>query len=415
MKLNIGCGYAYLQGYLNVDASGDSLADAIMEAHDLRLEAASVDEIVASQLIEHLGFFKGKYFLAECFRVLKPGGTLRLETPHLESTFDIFCAGDRIAREYALTWLYGAETTGMEHRFCFPVELLQELTAAAGFDLIHHTSFSYQKHRPSLRLLLRKPGNRPDCEFMAELRKRLVVQSIPIFDNEVDSAGQEALLGRLASAWSAAPVDALQLAVHSAAIVREFFSLKHEYDGGAEVAKCHAVAAHLARIRFQEILLDRLKDRPEGAGRQAEAWQGVLREGHAIITALFSGEKLEFSAPAGGAVLAFTEPFLKSVAEKLFARGCKAFWRKEYAQALDRFGESARIFRDNPFTWWNMARLHALQHDAGPARAHYAAVQAVLDVVPHEANDVYRAVLTAEMHGIPPQRPVAVNAMEGEQ
>ncbi|MBI4802226.1 MAG: methyltransferase domain-containing protein [Elusimicrobia bacterium] len=87
MKLNIGCGYNYLRGYVNLDASRDSLADKFMEAHQLGFDDGSAEEIKASQLIEHLGFFRTKYFLAECYRVLKDGGVLTLETPHIEKTF----------------------------------------------------------------------------------------------------------------------------------------------------------------------------------------------------------------------------------------------------------------------------------------------------------------------------------------
>ncbi len=68
----------------------NSLADRIMEAHDLDVESCLAEEIVASQIIEHLGFFKGKYFLSECFRVLKPNGTLKIETPDIKRSFEIF-------------------------------------------------------------------------------------------------------------------------------------------------------------------------------------------------------------------------------------------------------------------------------------------------------------------------------------
>ena len=75
MKLNIGCGYNCLDGWLNVDISPDSAADRLMPAHDLDFHDGSVSEIKALQLIEHLGFFKARYFLSECWRVLEPGGT----------------------------------------------------------------------------------------------------------------------------------------------------------------------------------------------------------------------------------------------------------------------------------------------------------------------------------------------------
>lgn len=411
MKLNIGCGYTYLKGYLNVDASEDSLADATMEAHDLCLDSGSVEEITATQLIEHLGFFKGKYFLAECFRVLQPGGTLRLETPHLERSFEIFLASSRAARENALTWLYGAETAGMQHRFCFPLDLLRELADETGFDLVHHESFLYQQDRPSLRLILRKPAGRDQQEFMAELRKRLVMQEIPAFDDELAIAGQEELLVRLAHAFRREPAETLRLAVFSAEIVREFFALKlgDDADGG----RCRAVAAYLAESRFQDILLAMLKSRPEDAGRQKDAYEGTMREGESVISAVLAGERVEPAGVGGESAPVFSEPFLKSLADKVFARGLKEFHRGELGKALDSFGESSRIFRDNPLTWWNSARILGLDRNAEAARLHYEMALAALDASPPEVKCAYRETLAAEMNGAPLWEPVAVPGKDG--
>lgn len=405
MKLNIGCGYAYLKGHLNVDASEDSLADAIMEAHDLLLDSSSVDEIAACQLVEHLGFFKGKYFLAECFRVLRPGGTLCLETPHLERSFEIFLSGGRMTREHALTWLYGAETTNMQHRFCFPLELLQELAAETGYELAHHESFFYQENRPSLRLILRKPAAREKHQFMAELRKRLVMEEIPAFDDELVMAGQEELLGRLANAFQQDAAETMGLAVYSAEIVREFFALK---EGVApDAGKCRAIAAHLAESRFQELLLTMLKAHPAGGGRQKDAYRETLREGMAIISGLFAGKNMGLTGADGELAPVFAESLLKSLADKLFARGLKDFHRGDYGAALGSFGESVRIFRDNPFPWWNSARIHGLCRNAAAARLNYEMALAAVDASPCEVQPAHRETLLAEMNGITPREPVS--------
>jgi predicted SAM-dependent methyltransferase len=406
MKLNLGCGHDYLEGYLNVDISVDSLADAVMEAHNLQVGSAAVETIVAAQLIEHLGFFKGKYFLAECFRVLRPEGTLRLETPHLERSFEIFLAGDRAARESALTWLYGAETAHMQHRFCFPLELLRELVAETGFELLHHESFFYQANRPALRLILRKPVDCGQHLFMAELRKRLVERGIPAFDDELTMAGQEELLKSLAVSLSAAPADILPLAVYSAEIVREFLALRSEVD--ADAGKCHAVTVHLTQNCFQKILLTMLKVRREGGGSQKEAYQETLREGRVIVSALLAGGSEGLAKVNEERIPVFTSAGIKALADKRFARGRKEFLRGEYEQALASFDESARLFRDNPFTWWHLARLYALQGDADAARLAYEMALAAIDGSSSEVKRAHHARLTMEMNGVPPRGPVTV-------
>ena len=72
MKLNLGCGGDYKKGYVNIDAFDNNVADKIMSAVDLDLKDNSIEEIISSQLIEHLGIVSSIHALSECFRVLQP-------------------------------------------------------------------------------------------------------------------------------------------------------------------------------------------------------------------------------------------------------------------------------------------------------------------------------------------------------
>ena len=78
MKLNIGCGKIYKDGFINIDAYDSTVADRIMPATNLDFPSNSVDEIEANQLIEHLGLFETIHVLAEWFRVLKPSPSILL-------------------------------------------------------------------------------------------------------------------------------------------------------------------------------------------------------------------------------------------------------------------------------------------------------------------------------------------------
>lgn len=238
MKLNLGCGYNRLEGWLNVDNSADSAADSLMEAHDLRLENSSAGEIKAQQLVEHLGFFKTKYFLSECWRVLKPGGTLTLETPDIEKTFSVFLAGDAAAREAALGWVYGPETAGMGHAYCFPKELLLELLAEAGFETRAAAEFLFQPHRPALRFeAVKKDGER--AALNAALRRRLLDKGLVLFGREEESAGLELAVRRLAGG-AGDPGSELEQALISAAAALEYFTLAEENEQrpSPEAAAC---------------------------------------------------------------------------------------------------------------------------------------------------------------------------------
>lgn len=95
MKLNLGCGNNLLDGYINVDKY-DVAADVMADICYLPYDNDSVDEIVCYQVIEHLPYWQTSLltnnigveykpqFFEECYRVLKPGGTLLTECPDIE-------------------------------------------------------------------------------------------------------------------------------------------------------------------------------------------------------------------------------------------------------------------------------------------------------------------------------------------
>lgn len=83
---NLGCGVRHHQDWLNIDFQGDGRA---VFSWDLRqgvpLPGGSCDAVYASHVIEHFTCPQADRFLAECKRLLKPGGILRLVTPDLEN------------------------------------------------------------------------------------------------------------------------------------------------------------------------------------------------------------------------------------------------------------------------------------------------------------------------------------------
>lgn len=103
--LNCGCGGRHHPDWRNLDLVS---RDPDVLAHDLRRSIpfadASFDGVYSSHFLEHLPRRLAPRFLAECRRVLVPGGVLRLVVPDLEqlarqylAALDGALAGDREA------------------------------------------------------------------------------------------------------------------------------------------------------------------------------------------------------------------------------------------------------------------------------------------------------------------------------
>jgi SAM-dependent methyltransferase len=85
MKLNLGCGYNKLPGYINVDQDPLCEPDIVADLEDvLPFEDDSVDEIVMSHVLEHLGQSTKSYLniWKELYRVLRDKGVIKITVPH---------------------------------------------------------------------------------------------------------------------------------------------------------------------------------------------------------------------------------------------------------------------------------------------------------------------------------------------
>jgi predicted SAM-dependent methyltransferase len=84
-KLNLGCGNRYHKAWTNVDfnlAADEILAHNLLKG--IPFNSESFDVIYHSHLLEHFPKAYAPEFLNECFRVLKPGGIIRVVVPDLE-------------------------------------------------------------------------------------------------------------------------------------------------------------------------------------------------------------------------------------------------------------------------------------------------------------------------------------------
>ena len=83
--LNVGCGQRFHADWVNVDlVPADSSVRACDISKGLPFDDGQFDAVYHSHVLEHLDPAAGRALLAECLRVLKPGGVVRIVVPDLE-------------------------------------------------------------------------------------------------------------------------------------------------------------------------------------------------------------------------------------------------------------------------------------------------------------------------------------------
>lgn len=175
MRLHVGCGTVYLAGYVNVDLplphvalaadepglvaeyitqesdyygrhKGKTLDDwrkgpnqvrTVCDAYGsfefLPARPLSVDEILSRQCFEHLTIDRARVAFKECARVLKWGGSLRLDLPDPERTVELYReSGDT----FYVRHLFGPRQNEFGFHTFYNRETLTKLAADAGFNLV---------------------------------------------------------------------------------------------------------------------------------------------------------------------------------------------------------------------------------------------------------------------------------------
>lgn len=88
MKLNLGCGNDYKEGYFNVDFNKEVKADLYIDFNSkLPFEDNSADLILLDNVIEHIQSDKLFDFIDELYRICKDGSIIQIYTPHYSSVY----------------------------------------------------------------------------------------------------------------------------------------------------------------------------------------------------------------------------------------------------------------------------------------------------------------------------------------
>jgi ubiquinone/menaquinone biosynthesis C-methylase UbiE len=92
VKLNLGSDMGRIDGFTNVDISEEANPDILCDVAKMPMIAtASVEEIIASHILEHLPW--NTEALLEWHRVLVPGGLITIATPDLDRAIHLLRTG----------------------------------------------------------------------------------------------------------------------------------------------------------------------------------------------------------------------------------------------------------------------------------------------------------------------------------
>ena len=104
-RLQLGCELHVLEGWLNTDIVPPPGRAARLDAtRPFPLPDNHFRLVYSEHMIEHLPLEAGRRMLAECHRVLRPGGRLRIVTPNLESILGLYRPDPSPFQQRYLEW-----------------------------------------------------------------------------------------------------------------------------------------------------------------------------------------------------------------------------------------------------------------------------------------------------------------------
>jgi len=107
-KLQLGSGPIVLDSWLNTDLYGRFTPKGIVLPLNLTkrfpFKSNTFDYIFSEHVIEHLTYEKGCHMLNESFRILKPGGRIRIATPDIKFFIDLYSKNKTSSQKKYIIW-----------------------------------------------------------------------------------------------------------------------------------------------------------------------------------------------------------------------------------------------------------------------------------------------------------------------
>lgn len=192
LKVNLGSGLAVTPGWVNIDGSLNALVASwppmlhrvlyrfsgasqyysledycsLLSGHEfihhdlsygIPLPDACADFIYTSHFLEHLPLDDAARLLSESFRVLKPGGLMRVCVPDLAFAISLYSTGEKEKMLEGYFFVKDGWSSFARHKYMYDFELLTRALRAAGFAQVVRRVYR-EGESPDLQYLDRYPG-----------------------------------------------------------------------------------------------------------------------------------------------------------------------------------------------------------------------------------------------------------------
>lgn len=135
-KLQVGTSHTPLAGWLNTDVVLENPEVVYLDATlPFPFQDNIFDYVACEHMIEHVDHAGALVMLRESFRVLKPGGRIRLATPNLKTLAGLIAAEKSAAQSYYIDWI--VRNCLPEASYCKDVFVLNNAFRAWGHQFIY--------------------------------------------------------------------------------------------------------------------------------------------------------------------------------------------------------------------------------------------------------------------------------------
>lgn len=146
MKLHLGCGKRHIPGFVHIDAVDYPHVDHVTTIDNLSfIPDGSVDLIYNCHVLEHFKRREVGRVLTEWWRVLKPGGVLRISVPDFAQLCAVYQREGRI--DLVVGALFGRQDYLYNiHYNVFDLASLTLALEQAGFDAVRRYDWRQTEH-----------------------------------------------------------------------------------------------------------------------------------------------------------------------------------------------------------------------------------------------------------------------------